>query len=118
MSPRRAGNDLTCANCGQRLCRKRGGRRVRFCSGACRQSAYRARKWASRYEAPDPLQNVGKNDARSMGWAGHFADRAAPICGPMRVVYRELIAGLSWCPIVSPDGVRTEAARLGNGAGR
>jgi hypothetical protein len=34
----------------------------------------------------------------------------------MRVLYRELFAGLTWCPVVSPDGVRTEVARLGNGA--
>jgi hypothetical protein len=34
----------------------------------------------------------------------------------MRVVNRELFAGLAWCPVVSPDGVRTEVARLGIGA--
>ena len=45
----RAGNDLSCATCGKRLSPKRGSRRMRFCGVACRQSAFRAKKWASRY---------------------------------------------------------------------
>jgi hypothetical protein len=32
------------------------------------------------------------------------------------VLSRELFAGRTWCAVVSPDGVRTEVARLGNGA--
>ena len=46
----RAGNEMSCASCGKRLYPKRGSRRMRFCGVACRQSALRARKWASRYE--------------------------------------------------------------------
>jgi hypothetical protein len=50
----RAGNDLNCANCGKRLRPERGSRRMRYCNGACRQSAFRAKKWASRYEGRGP----------------------------------------------------------------
>ena len=39
----RAGNDTPCANCGKRLCPKRGSRWMRFCGVACRQCAFRAR---------------------------------------------------------------------------
>ena len=54
----RAGNGISCANCGKRLRPKRGSRRMSFCSGACRQSAFRATKWASRYEGPSPLRSA------------------------------------------------------------
>jgi hypothetical protein len=42
----RAGNDLSCATCGKRLSPKWGSRRMRFCGVACRQSAFRAKKWS------------------------------------------------------------------------
>jgi hypothetical protein len=113
----RAGNDLSCAKCGKRLHPKRGSRRMRFCSGACRQSAFRAKKWASRYEGRSPLRPVQNNAAVSKSCNGHLRDRASGICAPTRVVSRELLAGFMWCLVVSPDGVRAEVARLGNGAG-
>jgi hypothetical protein len=113
---RRAGNDLSCANCGKRLYPKRGSRRMRFCSGGCRQSAFRAKKWACRYKEPDPLRPVQNNAAISKGCNGHLCDRASGICGPIQVICRELFAGLTRCPVVSGDGVRAEVARLGNGA--
>jgi hypothetical protein len=47
----RAGNAITCATCGKRLCPKRGSRRMRFCGVACRQSAFCAKKWAWRTAA-------------------------------------------------------------------
>jgi hypothetical protein len=112
----RAGNGLSCANCGKRLHPKRGSRRMRFCSVACRQSAFRAKKWASRYEGRGPLRPVQNNAAVSKSCNGHLRG-ASGICAPTRVVSRELLAGFMWCLVVSPDGVRAEVARLGNGAG-
>ena len=113
---RRAGNDQSCANCGKRLYPKRGSRRMRFCSVACRQSALRARKWASRYEGREPLRSTQNKAIASMACNGHFRHRASGICGPNRVVSRELFAGVTWCVVVSSDGIRAEVARLGNGA--
>ena len=112
----RAGNEMNCANCGKPLCPKRGSRRMRFCSVGCRQSAFRAKKWASRYEGPQPLRSIQNNAIASMACNGHFRHGASGICGPNRVVSRELFAGLTWCVVVSSDGVRAEVARLGNGA--
>jgi hypothetical protein len=89
----RAGNGTSCAACGRRLHPRRGSRRMRFCSGGCRQSAFRAKKWASRYEGPDPLRPVQNNAVASMGCSGHFRDRASGICAP--TVSREVFAGLT-----------------------
>jgi hypothetical protein len=109
----RAGNDIRCANCGKRLCPKRGSRRMRFCGVACRQSAFRAKKWASRYEGPEPLRSVRNTPAESTVCNGNFGDQGSRIRGPMRVIERELFHSLLWRPVVSPDGVRVEIARLG-----
>ena len=57
----RAGNEVSCAQCGKRLRPKRGSRRMRFCCDACRQSSFRAKKWASRYEGPQPLRSIQNN---------------------------------------------------------
>ena len=86
----RAGNGITCANCKKPLRPKRGSRRMRFCSVACRQSAFRARKWTSRYEGPLPLRSVRKTTTRSRTWNGDLGDRGSGIRGPMEVVSREL----------------------------
>jgi hypothetical protein len=108
----RAGNDTSCANCGKRLCPKRGSRRMRFCGVACRQSAFRARKWASRYAGPDPLRSVQNKGVGSIACNGHFAVRASRISGPAKVIVRELFDGLVWNPVTSVDGVVVLAARL------
>ena len=42
----RAGNGISCANCDKPLRPKRGSRRMRFCCDGCKQSAFRAKKWA------------------------------------------------------------------------
>jgi hypothetical protein len=49
---------------------------MRFCSGGCRQSAFRAKKWAARYEGPGPLRPVQNNAVASTGCSGHLRDRA------------------------------------------
>jgi len=108
----RAGNDTSCANCGKRLCPKRGSRRMRFCGVACRRSAFRARKWASRYEGPDPLRSVQNKGVRSKACNGHFAVRASRISGPAKVIVRELFDGLVWNPVTSVDGVFVLVARV------
>ena len=92
---------------------KRGSRRMRFCSVACRQSAFRAKKWTSRYEGPLPLRSVRKTTTRSRTWNGDLGDRGSGIRGPMEVISRELFEGLIWRPAVSLDGVRVEIAQLG-----
>lgn len=111
----RAGNHVSCAACGKRLCPKRGSRRMRFCDAACRQSAFRAKKWASRYEGPEPLRSTRNTLARSRSCNGDFRDRGSGIRGPMGVIGRELFDGLIWRPVVSPDGVRVEITQLGIG---
>lgn len=109
----RAGNDISCATCGKRLSPKRGSRRMRFCGIACRQSAFRARKWASHYEGPDPLRSVQNKGGGSIACNGHFAVRASRISGPAKVIVRELFDGLVWNPVTSVDGVVVLVARVG-----
>jgi endogenous inhibitor of DNA gyrase (YacG/DUF329 family) len=109
----RAGNEVSCAQCGKRLRPKRGSRRMRFCCDACRQSSFRAKKWASRYEGSHPLRSVRNTPAGSRACNGNFGDRGSGIRGPMGVVERELFDGLVWTPAVSADGVRVEITRLG-----
>jgi hypothetical protein len=109
----RAGNDVNCANCGERLCPKRASRRMRFCGVACRQSAFRAKKWASRYDGPDPLRSVQNKCAGSIACNGHFGVRASRICGPAKVIARELFDGLVWNPVTSVNGVLVLVARVG-----
>jgi hypothetical protein len=113
----RAGNDMSCATCGKRLSPKRGSRRMRFCCGACRQAAFRAKKWTSRYEGPEPLRSVRNTPAGSTACNGNFRDRGSGIRGPLGVISRELFDGLIWRPAVSPDGVGAEITLLGVGPG-
>jgi hypothetical protein len=109
----RAGNDMSCATCGKRLSPKRGSRRMRFCSDACRQSAFRAKKWSRRYEGPKALRSVQNSFVESGLCKDHFGDRRSDIHGPRTIVERELFDGLVWRPTVSPDGVPTAVSRLG-----
>jgi len=70
------GNGTTCIGCGAPLMPKRGSRRQRYCSNACRQSAFRAKKWVERYKIPDPLRSVENNGVKSKACKGDFRDRA------------------------------------------
>jgi hypothetical protein len=87
----RAGNNIICATCGKRLSPKRGSRRMRFCGSACRQSAFRAKKWARRYEGSEPLRSTKNNDAGSTPCNGHYCDRAPHIFGPRHVVEPSIV---------------------------
>ena len=92
----RAGNDITCANCDKRLRPKRGSRRMRFCGVACRQSAFRAKKWASRYEGPVPLRSVRKTPAGSTDLERQFWGSRIGHSRADGVISRELFDGLIW----------------------
>ena len=111
-----------CANCGKRLDpqTKRAGRPQRFCSDKCRDEARRARNFAAfgatrRGRSRKP-RNVQNNHAASKACRSNSGDRASGVCGPVRVISRELFAGLTWRAVISPDDVRAEVARLGEGA--
>jgi hypothetical protein len=86
---------------------------MRFCAAACRQSAFRAKKWASRYGGPEPLRSVQNKGVGSIACNGNFAVRASRIFGPAKVIVRELFDGLVWNPDTSVDGVVVLVARVG-----
>jgi hypothetical protein len=71
----RAGNAFACETCGKPLHPKRASRRQRFCSNACRKTAFRARKWSARYDGLGPGRSVENNAANSKVYNGHFRDR-------------------------------------------
>jgi hypothetical protein len=104
----RAGNGTHCVACGCPLHPKRGSRRQRYCSDACRQAAFRTKKWASRYETPDPLRSVENNSHKSIGCERGFGDRASHICGPAHVIESEVFGNRRWRRVTSPDGVTCE----------
>jgi hypothetical protein len=123
------GNAARCATCGAELHPKRGARGQRFCSPACRQSAYRARNADSENwplarlknvpATPTPgalqsLRSVQNNSTTSKacnGDFGNFGDRGSGIRGPADVVECEVFSGRIWHEVVSPDGVKVTVTR-------
>jgi hypothetical protein len=101
---------LSCLSCGAAFTPKKASRRQRYCSNACRQSAFRALKWADRYEIPDPLRSSENKPDNSNSCNGHFDGRASHIRGPARVVEREVFVRWNWRAVTSPDGVVVEVA--------
>jgi hypothetical protein len=88
----RHGNRPTCASCGDPITPKRGSRRQRFCSNACKQVAKRARRWASdpatrsaqNAFSEEPLggtleatRSVQNTPAKSTTCKGDFGDRGS-----------------------------------------
>ena len=108
----RAGNARCCECCGQRLQPKRSSRRQRYCNDACRQSAYRSKKWADRYEIPDPLRSVENNRIKSNACNGHFDGRPPCICGPGTVIEAEVFGRRKWRAVISPDGVSVQVTTI------
>jgi hypothetical protein len=106
----RVGNGTHCLECGSLLRPKRGSRRQRYCSDACRQTEFRARKWASRYKIPGPLRSVENNGHKSINCESGFSDRASRICGPAHVIQSEVFGNRRWRWITSPDGVTCEVS--------
>lgn len=104
--PSRAGNAMTCANCGASLQPKRGSRRQRYCDDACRKTAFRAAKWLARYEVPEAGRSVEILPAISTAIPPDFADRPPRIYGPRNVIEAEVFGGRQWREIVSANGVR------------
>ena len=51
----RNGNALVCAACGKAIVPKPGSRRQKYCTGACKMKAARAKKWAERYRDTGPV---------------------------------------------------------------
>jgi hypothetical protein len=70
------GNRITCEKCGRALAPKRGSRRQRFCSDACKFKAFRSKKWADRYRTPDPQRSVRNSSTKPNGCKSVLADRA------------------------------------------
>ena len=108
----RAGNAYACQTCGTPLRAKSAGRRARFCCDACRVSAFRAKKWAARYDGLGPLRNSKNNADNSTACNGHFRDRTPDISAPKRVITQEVIRGLDWHEVISADGVACLVAQI------
>jgi hypothetical protein len=77
------GNRIICEKCGRALVPKRGSRRQRFCSDACKFKAFRSRKWASRYGTLDPQRSVQNSSTKPNGCKSGLADRASAIKAPI-----------------------------------
>lgn len=94
----RNGNALACATCGKAIVPKPGSRRQKYCRDACKMKAARAKKWAKRYEIPDPLRSVENSARESIPCKADFGGRAFSTRGPLN-----LIGGYSWPDATSVD---------------
>jgi hypothetical protein len=94
----RNGNALACATCRKAIVAKPGSRRQKYCTDACKMRAARAKKWAERYEIPDPLRSVKNNATESISCKGDFGGRALPTKAPLN-----LLGGYSWSDARSLD---------------
>ena len=94
----RNGNALACAACGKAIVPKPGSRRQKYCTGACKFKAFRSKKWASRYQTPDPQRSVKNIQAIPTSCKADFSGRAFPTKAPLN-----LIGGYSWSDAISVD---------------
>jgi hypothetical protein len=94
----RNGNVLACAVCGKTIVPKPGSRRQKYCTGACKFKAFRSKKWANRYQTPDPQRSVENNATKSIPCKGEFGGRAFPTKAPLN-----LLGGYSWSDAISVD---------------
>jgi hypothetical protein len=100
---------VRCEACGRTVARR--SRQQRFCSDRCRDSARRENNARTAFKNPVEGQDTGKPTnppKKSNGFNGLQAAKSGSnprIFGPRRVVECELIAGLDWTAVVSPDGV-------------
>jgi predicted nucleic acid-binding Zn ribbon protein len=72
----RVGNGVHCLVCSAALDPKRGSRRQRFCSNACRQSAFRSKKWGRRRKAITEIEMGGLKAQEKLALAGLTSDAA------------------------------------------
>ncbi len=94
----RNGNALACATCGKAIVPKPGSRRQKYCTSACKFKAFRSKKWAERYETPDPQRSVENIQAIPTSCKADFGGRAFPTKDPLN-----LIGGYSWSDATSVD---------------
>ena len=94
----RNGNALACTVCGKAIVPKPGSRRQKYCTGACKIKASASKKWASRYQTPDPQRSVENIKAISISCKADFGGRAFPTKAPLN-----LIGGHSWSDATSVD---------------
>jgi hypothetical protein len=94
----RNGNALACAACGKAIVPKRGSRRQKYCTGACKFKAFRSKKWANRYQTPDPQRSVENIQAIPISCEGDFGGRAFPTKAPLN-----LLGGYSWSDATAVD---------------
>jgi hypothetical protein len=87
------GNRITCEKCGVALAPKRGSRRQRFCSDACKFKAFRSKKWAARYRIPDPQRSVRNSAIKPNGCPGTLADRGSAAKAPIVAIGRGVSVG-------------------------
>jgi hypothetical protein len=100
------GNRITCEKCGRALAPKRGSRRKRFCSDACKFKAFRSKKWADRYQIPDPQRSVQNSSTKPNGCKSILADRVSAIKAPIVAI------GLGCCTDAQPHERSRERAAL------
>jgi endogenous inhibitor of DNA gyrase (YacG/DUF329 family) len=117
---------VECAACGRMV--PRAARQQRYCSDRCRDFA-RREKDASQINGRTAIKNhvVGEDTGQptnphklSNGFNALQAAKAGStrvICGPQRVIQRELIAGRAWHEEVSPNGVVVQVARFRKATG-
>ena len=115
----RAGNAFVCSNCGAVLTPNRASRRQRYCSYTCRDEARRARNFAvsatTRRGSSAIPRSAENRHLVSASCRDGLAGRTPSIIGPQSVIETEIIAGLIWQSVVSPDGVWCEVARVRRG---
>jgi hypothetical protein len=100
MISRRNGNAICCVMCGKPITSKRGSRRQRYCNDACKFKAFRSKKWADRYQIPDPQRSAAKDATKTTACRVHFGGRAYQIKPP-----QNLVGGFSW-----PGAIAVETA--------
>jgi hypothetical protein len=100
------GNRTMCEKCGQVLAPKRGSRRQRFCSDACKFKTFRSKKWANRYQIPDPQRSVRNSSTKPNGCKGFLSDQGSAAKPPIVVI------GLGCHAALQPPERSTKRAAL------
>ena len=107
---------VKCAVCGRTARRK--SRQQKYCSTRCRQQAHYGKLVAEGRFDPvlgldTALPTNPPKKSNSVNGLQAAESRSTPhIFGPRRVTERELFVGRDWIPVVSPDGVIAQVARL------
>jgi len=94
---------IDCEVCGKKIATHRLGRARRYCSGACRQSAFRNAKFDPPYSRSGTLRNASKTSTNSIGCKPENGDRGFPVSLP-----RDILGGNDrrW-----PNSIRLKPAK-------